>query len=74
MFLKLLDELQELAAVNVVRFVDGPLQQATQVEREPAEGEDHHQAEDRFGYFSSLRGESKQKNRVTLLLPSGQSN
>lgn len=45
-----------------MRSVDGSLQQAAQVEREPAEGEDHHQAEHGFSYFSTLQEEETVKN------------
>ena len=46
--------LQQLAAVSVVGSVDGSLQQATQVKREPAQSEDQNQAEHGFGHLTAL--------------------
>lgn len=40
-------------------IVDHPPEQAAQMTRKPAEGEDQHQGEDGFSYFPALRRESE---------------
>lgn len=53
--------------MDVVRFVDGPLEETAQVEREPAESEDQHQTEDGFGNLSTLRGDERDTDDINLV-------
>lgn len=45
---------EQLAAVGVVFVVDGFLQNAAEVERQPAESKDQHEAEHRLRHFPPL--------------------
>lgn len=47
---------EQLAAVGVILVVDSFFQNATEMERQPAQGEDQHQAEDRLGHLPPLQG------------------
>lgn len=55
----LLHPLQEVAAISIMGVVDVFLQQVTQVQREPAESEDQHQAEDGLRHLSTLLRENQ---------------
>ena len=52
----------------IVGFVDGSLQQATQVKWEPAQSEDQHQAEHGFSHFSTLQRERGVRSRSSETL------
>ena len=60
--------LQQLTAVSVVGSVDGSLQQATQMKREPAQSEDQNQAEHGFGHFSALWRENLRQNLILCVV------
>lgn len=60
---------EQLAAVGVVLVVDGLLQDATEVEGQPAQSEDQHQAEDGLGHLPPLQSQKKKKKKSILNIP-----
>lgn len=50
---------EHLAAVRILLVVNGDLQDAAEVERQPAQGEDQDQAEHRLGNLPSLEKQTK---------------
>ena len=51
--------LQQLTAASIVGGVEHLLQDPAEVERKPAESEDHHQTEDGLRYLPPLGGEGR---------------
>lgn len=49
---------EEFTAVDVIRIVDGLFQDAAEVKRQPAESKDHHETEDSFSHFPTLKNKT----------------
>lgn len=64
---------EQLTSVGVCLIIDGLFEDAAEVEWQPAERKDHHEAEDGFGHLPTLQGEGGQGRRYTLVECLGQS-
>lgn len=58
---------EQFTSVGVCLVIDGLFEDAAEVERQPAEREDHHQAEDCLGHLPALQEEGGQEKKLHLL-------
>lgn len=54
---------EQLTAIRVSGVIDCLLQNAAEVQGQPAEGKDQHQAENSLGHFPALKKTTKKKNK-----------